>query len=249
MSADLRYLGWAAFSIRGDNGAHVIVDPDLRGRASHGVPPSPVSLSELSDADLICVTHAADDHFGQCVELAQASGAILCGAIDVRLRAVEQGLPESQTRLLVPGAWYEAAGARIKALPAQHLSFSRVGGQYVTGVPLMFLIEVGGAKIFHCGDTSISSEFALYGQLYSPTVVLVGVDGAFDGERAITELEPDEAALVVEMLGARLAFPMHYRIESGAAESFLAAVSRRTPEVRATTLAPGASISVDGSAR
>jgi len=238
LGVELQYLGWSCFLIQA-GGKRVLVDPHLAGYPESGVQPSPLQVGDLANVDAVCVTHAAADHYGATSEVALKSGAIVCGGIDSRLRAIEAGVPEAQTAVLVSGATYQGDGWSVKALEAKHISFSQINGAYLTGQPLCYLFDFDGVRIFHGGDTSISTDFQLFGELYRPQVAIVGVDGVLFGGRPIVELDAREAAFLVQMLGAQIAIPMHYRPESGQADAFLESMRSISPQVDARKLEIG----------
>ena len=83
-------------------------------------------------------------------------------------------------------------------------------GRQVQGVPLSFIVEPEpGVRIYHFGDTTIFPGLRLIGELYRPTVGILGIaqtDGLPDpgaGQVLTGEMNPDEAALVAEWLGVR----------------------------------------------
>jgi len=51
-----------------------------------------------------------------------------------------------------------------------------------------------GPRVFHSGDTALSSEHALYGTFYRPEVAMLGVGGAVIAGRQVDEMNPAEAA-------------------------------------------------------
>lgn len=235
MAVKLQYLGWACFLIESD-GHRVLIDPYIAGHPDAGVPPSPLQQGDFGELDAICVTHAASDHYGETAEIALETNAVVCGGLDVRLHAIAAGVPDEKIALVVSGASYKSEGWGVKALDAKHISFSQLNDGYVTGQPLSYIFDFDGVRIFHSGDTSISADHRVYGELYRPHVALVGVDGVILGGRPICELEPREAAVLVQMLGAGIAVPMHYRPGSGQAEMFLDSVRAICPEVHVRKL-------------
>ncbi|MGH2410957.1 MAG: MBL fold metallo-hydrolase, partial [Chloroflexota bacterium] len=86
-------------------------------------------------------------------------------------------------------------------------------------VPMGFIVETEpGVRIYHYGDTAIFSDLRLIGELYQPTVGLLGcsqpralADAVPGPGRIVTgEMTPREAALAAEYLGLRLAVACHY---------------------------------------
>jgi L-ascorbate metabolism protein UlaG (beta-lactamase superfamily) len=112
--------------------------------------------------DAILVTHAHVDHLYDAPQILRQTGAVLI-ASPTGVKLVESlGVPASQTRAVLPGRMVSVKNAVIRILPAQH---DRLFGavpfdgplkrlppqkidDWVTGVPLAFLIEMGGKRIF-----------------------------------------------------------------------------------------------------
>jgi L-ascorbate metabolism protein UlaG (beta-lactamase superfamily) len=140
---------------------------------------------------------------------------------------------------MAPGVEFEFAGLRIKALPAEHLSFRKIGeGRYISAPPLSYLVtSPGNVRLFLGGDTSISANHRLFGQLYRPHVAVLGVGGVDHKGQSFTELYPDEAALVAKWLGVKAAIPTHYRFDEGA--RFAKALQKVAPRSKAVLLKPG----------
>ena len=247
MTVRLRYIGFSGFEIVSASGYRIVVDPFLEGSAEHGIPPSPLALSDLDKTDLVLVSHGAFDHLGQSLEIVQHSGATLACGPDVRLHALSQGIPEERMAYLLSGASVTFAGrVTVKALDVRHISLFRSGEHWLSGQPLSFMIRLldGAAPahnltIYHSGDTSLFSDLKLFGELHRPDVALLCVGGARSHGFEIVPLPPEEAALALEWLGAPLAIPMHYRPDGDAPQRFTAAVAARTPHARVHVMTPG----------
>jgi L-ascorbate metabolism protein UlaG (beta-lactamase superfamily) len=75
MSTQIRFFGVAAYEIITSRGQHLLIDPFLDEN-----PGSPVKANQLEQVDLIIVSHAAFDHFGDTEAIARRTGApIICG--------------------------------------------------------------------------------------------------------------------------------------------------------------------------
>lgn len=247
MGTRLRYLGFSGFEIVSPGGYRIVVDPFLSGSTDHGIPPSPVPLDELAGTDLILVSHGAFDHLGQAVEIARAGSAILGCGPDVRLHALARGLPEERIAYLLSGCTLAIEGqVKIKALDVRHISLFESEGRWLSGQPLSFMIQpAGGPTIYHTGDTSLFSDLKLFGELHRPEVALICVGGVRSHGFEIIPLPPDEAALAVEWLRARVAVPMHYRPDSDAPDRFAEEVARRGMGTTVRRLSPGETIDLD----
>lgn len=241
MPVHVRFLGVSGFEIWCEDGAQkrsrVVIDPFLAGDSELGLPPSPVRTKHLTDSEAILVTHGAHDHLGQAVEIAKGGKATLCCGVDVRIHALREGLPESQIAKMIYGCTYTQGDLRIKALGAQHVSFFRSHGTYLSGQPLSYLLEMGdGYRIFHSGDTSLFGDLKLYGELYRPHVAMLCVGAA---EKDLAPLPPEEAALAADWLNAPLVIPMHFRPGSAEPEAFAEFLSRRRPDIEVAQLQAG----------
>jgi L-ascorbate metabolism protein UlaG (beta-lactamase superfamily) len=112
-----------------------------------------------------------------------------------------------------------------------------------------WLAEAGGVRVLHLGDTMFHGYWWRMALRHGPfDVVLVPVNGAVVGFPHRTPasplpvaLDPEQAAIAVEILGARLAIPIHaegyeidgvYRPVPDAAQRFAGAAAARGVSVR-----------------
>jgi L-ascorbate metabolism protein UlaG (beta-lactamase superfamily) len=87
----------------------------------------------------------------------------------------------------------------------------------IQGVPLSFIVDTEpGVRVYHFGDTAIFPGLSLIGELYRPTVGILGcaqTDGLPDpgaGHVLTGEMNPDEAARAAGMLRVRHLVASHY---------------------------------------
>ena len=228
----LRYFGNSAFEILSEKGIRILIDPHITGNSL-----CPLSLNEISPAELILVSHAAKDHMGDAPELARKFGcSVVCDpATAYHLRS--KGLPEKQVVGMIWGQVWPFRNLQIRALESKHVSFRMDGASATIGPPLGFIIGTeSGFKFYHSGDTSIFSDLKLFGQLYRPDVGLILV-GNYPG--ALAELSPAEAALAVKWLGVKWAIPMHYEKGSMEPQQFIRAARQYSPKIKTIIMQPG----------
>lgn len=241
----LRYLGFSGFEITSRSGYRVVIDPFLSGSADHGVPPSPVPIEELDKTNLVMVSHGAFDHLGQSIEIVQRSGALLACGPDVRLHALSRGIPPERIAYLLSGCTLNTDGVTVKALDVRHISLFKSGDEWLSGQPICFMVKLpGGPTIYHSGDTSLFGDLKLFGELHKPDVALLCVGGVRSHGFEVVPLPPDEAALALEWLGARLAVPMHYRPDSPAPQQFVTEVAARSG-AQVCVMTPGQTVDLD----
>ncbi len=239
MAITLRYLGWSAFEMSLADGRRIVLDPLLTGAPDQDVPPSPAKVEEFDKASMVLVTHAAGDHLGQAFDILRRSKATLVCDVATRFLALAAGIRRERIYHMVPGVQFEFEGLRVKALAAQHLSFREVGpNAYISAPPLSYLVTTPeGDRIFLGGDSAISKDHQLFGELYEPQIAVLGVGGVNVMGQSFTELYPAEAALVAKWLKVQVAIPIHYRFDEGV--RFAQELKSRAPGVRAKLLRPG----------
>lgn len=228
----LTYLGHSTFRLITETRRVILLDPFIEGN-----PQSPLRLDQVDQVDLILVTHGAFDHMGQAVELALSTGATMVSGPDVREYAMSQGLPASQSRLLVWGGEISVQDTMIRSLKADHISFMKFGDGFISSIAMSFLITTpGGVSIYAMGDSAIFMDLQLFGQLYRPQFGLIPV-GGFPGH--FTEMSPREAAMAANWLGVELAVPVHYIDNPENGEIFRQICRQMTPQMQVEVLSPG----------
>jgi L-ascorbate metabolism protein UlaG (beta-lactamase superfamily) len=263
---NVRWLGWAGVEIESD-GERVVVDPLAEpaatfaplGEEARAAPLPEVVAANGGTAVAGAVTHLHRDHADAgALAAALAPGAPVyeprwAGGEDVENLALVQADAELRAaglerRQVSEWEQHEAGPFTLTALPA-------VDG---TGDPqVAWLVEAGGRRVLHLGDTLFHGYWWRMAQRHGPfDVVLVPINGAvlrFPHRRPASPLpaamDPEQAALAGELLGARTVVPMHYggydiepwyRPLADAAERF--AVAARDRPFEARRLEPGESL-------
>jgi L-ascorbate metabolism protein UlaG (beta-lactamase superfamily) len=225
---NITFFGHSAWGLEAA-GRRVLIDPfpvsDEQARK--------MTTFTSAECDLVLVTHAGADHLGIALDLTRAEGRPrLVSDIAVVELAKRSGMTAERWDIL---GWNcdrrYAGGWKVRALETKH--WSVVKDPYIVGFPLAFVVEHESepeVRVMHLGDTSLFSDLALFGQLYAPTVALVGVGGSRKGKSG--HMTPGEAALATLWLGAEFALPMHFPDQPEIAEAFCAAIATLTRPVR-----------------
>ena len=232
----LTYLGTSAFEITTVRGTRILIDPYISQN-----PLCQRKIEDFYDIDLLLVTHGAFDHFGDTMEIMKKSKASLVCGPDIARYALKIGIPKERVILTIYGDEREISGIRIKTVEAKHAS--RLAGETETyyGVPLGFIITVeNDIRIYHAGDTSLFSDLRLFGMLYRPNIMLVGVANVSKG--LPIEMNPREAAFAALWVAPDVVIPMHYPPGSKEPSKFLEAVKIIAPNVKPVLLKPNAQI-------
>ena len=249
----LTRLGWAGVELESE-GVTVVIDPladagavfaPLGERAAEMSPPAVVA-PQAGKAVAGLVTHLHRDH----ADAAALVAALASGAQVLEPRA---GTGEGLEELSVAQAEHELAASglsRRRVLPWESVTegpFTLTALPAVdgTGDPqVSWLVEADGVRVLHLGDTMFHGYWWRMALRHGPfDVALVPVNApvvAFPHRRPASPLpivlDPEQAAVAAELLGARLAIPMHeegyevgglYEPVAGAAERFAAAAAER----------------------
>ncbi len=215
MKTRIRFLGVAGYEIVTPDQKHILVDPFIDSS-----PLCPLKSTDLERVDLILVSHAAYDHFGDTEAIARRTGAPVVCTADIRAFLQQKGLPDSQLRATVWGLPTEVAGLRIVPVECHHWSHITLpNGQFATGVPMGFIIHASPTcRFYHYGDTAIFSDLKLIGELHRPPIGALGITtpveldehDPFAGRIVAGEMSPREGALAARWLGLETVLPCHY---------------------------------------
>ena len=213
MSTSLTYHGAASYEIVSPTHT-ILIDPFLTDN-----PLAPCGPDDLRTPDVILVSHAAFDHYGDAPSVAKRTGApVICDAA-VRAKLIDDGVSPDQVTQTTWGIVVEVGGMVVRPVECHHWSNATLSdGSTVVGNPIAFVVETEpGVRIYHYGDTCIF-DMTLIGELYKPTVGLLGCTLPRELSHLIPgpgtfltgEMDPDEAARCAEMLGLELAVACHY---------------------------------------
>lgn len=191
----ITWLGHSAFLIEGD-GKRVLVDPFLSGN-----PHAPVKPEEI-ECDVIAVTHGHGDHLGDAEAIAKRCGAPVVAIYEIATYLGNRGV---ETVGMNFGGTARVKGVSLTMVHAVHSSGILAGENFVPGGHAAgFVIEVGGKRVYHAGDTDIFGDMNLIGELHRPHVALLPIGGLFT-------MDPRAAAYAAtKLIKPEVFVPMHY---------------------------------------
>ncbi len=162
--------------------------------------------TDLSDVDVVAVTHGHFDHAQNAPAICNANGATLVCMHEIKFWALQHGVPEDKVVSMNIGGTVEAGGFKLTMVPAIH-SGGCPGddGQIVSGgAAAGFVITCpDGDVIYHAGDTAAFGDMALLAEMFPFKLALLPVGGHFT-------MDPAGAAKAIELLGAKHVVPMHF---------------------------------------
>lgn len=186
---DLKYIGHSAFEIKTKDKS-ILVDPYISINPKYDW-----RKSNITD---IFVTHAHGDHLGDAIEISKEKNAPITAVVELAAYCGKQGC---ETHGINFGGWINYDWGRVVFLPAFHTS-SLPDGSY-GGEPASIIFDIEGVRIFHAGDTCLTSEMKTIKELYSPNIALLPIGGYYT-------MDIEHAAVAAKWLGVQTVIPMHY---------------------------------------
>jgi len=209
--ASFTWYGHSCVELRTPSGKVVLLDPWF------GNPTSPRAAADVTECDVMLVSHGHFDHIGSAPRQVADADAL---AIARRTRPAWPCIHELslwlETRLgdagveiigMNKGGTVDARGLRITMIRADHSAgdWSSAGeGPLYLGEPVGFVIELEtGMRVYYSGDTDVFGDMELIRQQYKPDVAILPIGGHYT-------MGPAGAARAAKLLDVRTVVPVHY---------------------------------------
>lgn len=148
-------------------GATVYVDPYLTdavaeafGERFRRMRASPLRPQDIRDADWILLTHAHMDHCDVTTILPimeSSAGCRVLAPLGVVDRLAKEGVDRSRMQVVGRSSVRISDGATVSAVPSAHPEIELDGAG--NPVSVGWLIESGGLRIYHAGDTALTESY------------------------------------------------------------------------------------------
>ena len=193
----ITWFGHATFVLVSPGGKRIVFDPWLEGN-----PKAPAG-AKIDKADVICVSHGHSDHTTDVVPIARATNAPVVAVFELANYFQAKGLKNVIGMGI--GGTVDVAGLKISMTLAIHTSSATENGQTVyLGNPAGFVVRLEDDRsVYFAGDTALFGDMRLIRELYAPEIAFLPIGDHFT-------MNPEAAALAVDMLGVRQVVPMHY---------------------------------------
>lgn len=194
--ARLTWHGHATFTLETDTGKRVLFDPFLDDN-----PVADIKAKDVGPLDYILCSHGHSDHFSDAIKLAKKTGALLIGTFELVAFARTKGAANGHGMNVGGGYTFDGLGY-VKLTPALHTG--TIAGDdegRFTSTPTGFWIDMGGKRLYHCGDSALITDMQLLkGRV---DVALLPIGDNFT-------MGPEDAVRAVEFIEPRVVIPMHY---------------------------------------
>jgi L-ascorbate metabolism protein UlaG (beta-lactamase superfamily) len=193
----LTWLGHAAFRVDTAAGKRIYIDPFLNGN-----PTCPENEQTPDRVDAIALTHGHGDHVGDTVELAKRHDCTVVALVELSGWLGKQGVDETKLPAPNKGGTVDVDGVKLTLTNAFH-SGSAPDGTY-GGEPSGIVLETeNGTTFYFAGDTCVFGDMQLIGRIYEPDVAVLPIGDHYT-------MGPREAAVAVELIGAKRCVPCHW---------------------------------------
>lgn len=188
---DISWIGQSGFIFDSDK-TRVIIDP-------FNVP------NIKKKADILLITHPHPDHY---------SPKDIQNVVSKNTRIIYSGNCDGIEKfgkaiIAKPGYFEEFGDIKISAIPAYNTNAERLRYHPKSNEWVGYVIDVGGIKIYHAGDTDKIDEME---RLENIDIAMIPAGGTYT-------MGIDEAIQAAKSIDARHIMPMHYRMLIGPEKS------------------------------
>jgi len=193
----ITWYGHSAFLFESPKGKRILIDPWLEN------PKAPPGAKDISNIDLILVTHGHGDHVGNTIEIAKRTQAKVFAIYEIYVHLTSQGVTTANG--MNKGGTVDVDGVKITMVDAKHSSGVDFESKVIAGGEAAgFVVELeNGFKFYHAGDTALFGDMKIIGDLYKPDLVLLPIGGFYT-------MGPNEAAYACKLLKPKYIIGMHY---------------------------------------
>ncbi len=234
----ITWVGHGTFHLTTPEGRGILIDAWVD---SNPVCPQPLKARVRENLAAVFLTHGHGDHTGEISALAQETGCTVVCQYDLVPYLQGLGVPGDKLVGFNKGGSVTVADVRATMTNAHHSSTTVENGQIIgLGTPAGYLLRFSnGFAVYHTGDTSVTMDMQIVGDLYRPDLTILPIGDHFT-------MDPRQAAYALKLIRSPFAIPEHFGtfpVLSGTPEALVAACEEFGVSTRVIALKPGESVS------
>ena len=235
----ISWLGHGTFHITTPSGKRLLLDAWVD--TNPACPDAWKQRVKAEGLDAIFVTHGHADHINDLLSLATLTDAKIVCMYDLVGWLTGKGVGAARLVGFNKGGTVEVAGVRATMTKAEHSSTYDDGGTLVgLGEAIGYVLRMeNGFTIYHTGDTAVTYDMLIVGDLYQPDLTILPIGDYFT-------MDPRQAAYALKLIRSKYAIPGHYGtfpILTGTPDELRRHAQEFGVNVEVIALKPGESVS------
>ena len=235
----ISWLGHGTFHIVTPGGKRLLLDAWVD--TNPACPESWKQRVKDEGVDAIFVTHGHGDHLADLLSLATLTDAKIVCMYDLVDWLTGKGVGAERLIGFNKGGTVDVAGVRATMTKAEHSSSYNDGGTLVGfGEAVGYVLRMeNGFTIYHTGDTAVTYDMLIVGDLYQPELTILPIGDHFT-------MDPRQAAYALKLIRSKYAIPGHFGtfpILKGTPDQLREHAQEFNVAVQVIDLKPGESVS------